>query len=178
MDKGNKIPRRIVIFGFSGSGKSTLADILGEKYGIDPTHLDSIHWLPGWKELPKEKMKRRVKEIIKKDKWIIEGNYSSAYMEERIKRADTVIFMELNRFICLYRVIKRYFKYRGKTRPDMGNGCPEKLDLEFIKWVLIDGRRNKFKFYKMLGDINIAEKNVYVMKSPGDVKRYLKIIQK
>lgn len=167
---------RIMIFGFSGSGKSTLAKILGEKFGIKPVHLDSIHWLPGWEEMPKDKMRNKVGEIIKKDKWIIEGNYFYSCGEERMKRADMVIFLDFNRFLCLYRVIKRYFTYKGKTRPDMGKGCDEKIDFEFIKWVLIDGRKNRAKYYKLLGDINIAEKRVYVIKSPGEMKKFLEII--
>lgn len=167
---------RIMIFGFSGSGKSTLAKILGEKFGIKPVHLDSIHWLPGWKEMPKDEMRNKVGEIIKKDKWIIEGNYFYSCGEERMKRADMVIFLDFNRFLCLYRVIKRYFTYKGKTRPDMGKGCDEKIDFEFIKWVLIDGRKNRAKYYKLLGDINIAEKRVYVIKSPGEMKKFLEII--
>lgn len=167
---------RIMIFGFSGSGKSTLARTLGKKFGIEPVHLDSIYWLPGWEDLPREKMKKKVGEIIKKDQWIIEGNYFYAYGEERIKRADAVVFLDINRFLCLYRVIKRYFMYRGKTRPDMGEGCPEKIDFEFIKWVFIDSRKNRAKYYKILGDINIAEKRVYVIRSSAEMKKFLEII--
>lgn len=165
-----------MIFGFAGSGKSTLAQTLGKKFGIEPVHLDSIHWLPDWKELPKEEMRKIIKDVVKKDQWIIEGNYFSADREERIKRADAVIFLDFNRFLCLYRVIKRYFTYKGKTRPDMGEGCREKIDFEFIKWVLLDGRKKRTKYYKMLGDIDISKKIVYVIKSPAEMKKFLEII--
>ena len=60
--------------------------------------------------------------------------------DERLDTADTVVFLDFNRFICLFRVIKRYLNYRGRSRPDMGEGCPEKLDAEFLRWVLLDGR--------------------------------------
>jgi adenylate kinase family enzyme len=37
-------------------------------------------------------------------------------------------------------VVTRYFNYRGKTRPDMAEGCEEKIDWEFLWWVLYQGR--------------------------------------
>ena len=58
-----------------------------------------------------------------------------------MEQADLIIFMNFNRWNSLYRVIKRYLKYRGKVREDIAAGCPEKLDWEFIRWVLRDGRK-------------------------------------
>jgi adenylate kinase family enzyme len=71
---------------------------------------------------------------------VIDGNYSKLYLERRLEEADRIILILFNRFSFLYRVTKRYLKYRNKTRPDMGQGCNEKLDLEFIMWVLWKGR--------------------------------------
>lgn len=45
---------RIAVIGYSGSGKSTLAARLGAAYGVPVLHLDSVHWLPGWVERPRE----------------------------------------------------------------------------------------------------------------------------
>lgn len=30
--------------------------------------------------------------------------------------------------LCMYRIVKRRVMYRNQTRPDMNEGCPEKLD--------------------------------------------------
>ena len=57
-----------------------------------------------------------------------------------MEEADVIIMLLFNKVSCLYRVTKRYLKYKNKTRPDMSEGCKEKLDLEFIKWILRDGR--------------------------------------
>ena len=32
-------------------------------------------------------------------------------------------------------------KYKNATRSDMADGCDEKLDAEFVKWVLREGRK-------------------------------------
>jgi len=168
---------KIMIFGFSGAGKSTLAKRLGEKYNIEPTHMDKLHWKSGWREVSKNEQARKLSNILKKDRWIIDGNYTGTFFKERLNSADMIIFLDINRFVCLWRVIKRYFKYRGKSRPDMGDGCSEKLDFEFIYWVLFEGRQKRFMYYKMLGDVNILKQKLYVIKSPSDMKRFLKIIE-
>ena len=53
--------------------------------------------------------------------------------------------LELNRFVCLWRVLKRWLTYKGRSRPDMAAGCDEKVDWEFLCWVLHDGRTKKRK---------------------------------
>ena len=74
------------------------------------------------------------------DAWVIDGNYSKLYYPRRMEEADVIVVMLFNRWHCLWRVTKRYLKYKNKTRPDMGPGCKEKLDWEFVKWILRDGR--------------------------------------
>ena len=132
---------KIVIMGYSGSGKSTLARKLGVYYNCDVLHFDTVQFLPGWKIRDEEEKNAMTKEFLDThDSWVIDGNYSRLYLERRLQEADLIILLLFNRFRCLYRVTKRYFKYRNHTRPDMGEGCTEKLDWEFVRWVLRDGR--------------------------------------
>jgi adenylate kinase family enzyme len=58
-----------------------------------------------------------------------------------MEQADHIIMLHFSPLNSLWRVIKRYFKFKGTSRPDMAKGCNEKLDFEFIKWVLFDGRK-------------------------------------
>ena len=57
--------------------------------------------------------------------------------------ADRIIFMNFNRFSCVIRVLKRYFKYRGQERESMASGCKEKIDAKFLWWVFAKGRTKK-----------------------------------
>ena len=59
--------------------------------------------------------------------------------------ADEIIFMNFNRFSCFFRVLKRYFKYRGQERESMALGCKEKVDAEFLWWVFAKGRTKERK---------------------------------
>ena len=166
--------KRIVIFGYSGCGKSTLARQLGEMLDIEPTHMDALHWLPNWVESSAEYKTERLKPVLQRDKWIVDGNYRRVLWKERLDGADTIIFLDFNRFLCLYRVIKRRVMYSGKTRPDMGEGCKEKVDFEFIKWVLWDGRKKKKKNYELLDFLkNELHKNVYTFKCPKELEIFL-----
>ena len=74
--------------------------------------------------------KRYSKIITRKSKWIIDGNYTGI-LEDRLQLADTIIFLNLPRRICYYRVCKRLFKNMGKTRPDMGKDCKERITFTF-----------------------------------------------
>ena len=131
---------KICVIGYSGSGKSTLAGKLGERYRTDVLYLDRVHWLPNWTMRTREEKTRIVGEFLDThDEWVIDGNYSKQWFDRRMEEADQILILNFNRFRCLGRVIKRYKTYQGNTRPDMGEGCQEKLDWEFIRWVLWDG---------------------------------------
>lgn len=126
--------KKVVIIGSGGAGKSTLARRMGKALGIEVFHLDRIHWRPGWTESPKAEFRKAVEEVIRKDEWIMDGNFGGT-MEIRLPACDTVIFLDFPRTVCLYRVLKRRLTYRGTNRPDMTEGCNEKIDFEFLHWV-------------------------------------------
>jgi adenylate kinase family enzyme len=127
--------QRIVIIGRSGSGKSTLARELGRRLGLPVTHLDALYWQPGWQPpADRAAFDARVLDVVATDRWIIDGGYSTT-LPERLRRADTLIVMMAPLWLCFSRVLWRVVAYRGKTRPDMGLDCPEKVDLEFLSYI-------------------------------------------
>jgi adenylate kinase family enzyme len=132
---------KVAIIGYSGSGKSTLAGRLGSFYNCPVLYLDKIQFEENWKERDVETAKAIVKDFLDSNgSWIIDGNYTKFFRERRLEEADVIIYMNFSRWICLRQVLARYRKYKGKTRESIADGCDEKLDYEFIKWILIDGR--------------------------------------
>ncbi len=132
---------KISVFGYSGGGKSTLAKALGGLYGLPVLHLDSVHFLEGWEERPREEMSAIVQQFLEEnDGWVIDGTYKHNCFERRMQESDLLIFLDFNRITCFFRAWKRYRKYRGKTRADMAAGCEERFNGEFIRWLLWDGR--------------------------------------
>ena len=122
--------KKIIVIGSGGAGKSTFSKRLGEILGIEVIHLDRLYWLPNWQEVPQDEWHRIVEEVISRDSWVMDGNYS-ATREMRIRACDTVIFLDIPRRVCMYRILKRTLIYHGQSRPDMPSGCNERFDLEF-----------------------------------------------
>ncbi|QFK70566.1 DNA topology modulation protein [Pradoshia sp. D12] len=153
--------KKIMLIGSGGSGKSTLARQLGEKLNINVYHLDSLFWKPKWVGVPKEEQIQVQYELVTKEYWIIDGNYSST-MDIRINAADTIIFLDIPRTICIYRAFKRMFQYQNKTRPDMGEGCEERFSFEFLKWIWEYPKKQKTKTVSVSAVIKMIMNSLYV----------------
>ncbi len=126
--------KRILIIGCSGSGKSTLSTQLQPILKLPLIHLDRHYWKPNWQATENEEWDRLVNEFAAGEEWIIDGNYSRT-MDLRLRRADLIVWLDIPRHVCLYRVIKRWVQYYGRTRPDLNEGCPEKIDWAFLRWI-------------------------------------------
>lgn len=168
---------KIAIIGYSGSGKSTLASQLGDFYDCPVLYLDKIQFEANWKERDEETAKIMVKNFLdNNDNWVIDGNYTSLLREQRLKEADIVIFMCFSRLICLRQAYIRYKKYKGKTRESMADDCNEKLDYEFIRWILLDGR-SKEKKKQYTETIQKYSKKIVILKNRKETAVFLEEIR-
>lgn len=172
--------KRIMVIGVSaGVGKSTFARELAGSLGINVYHLDSLYWKPGWVEASLEEFKKAQREIVMENTWIIEGNYSKTF-DIRTERADTIIYLELPRYTCLYRAVKRWVMNIGKTRPDMGEGCKEKLDWGFLKYIYTTYKSRKRNMKERLYALQTQEhiKDIIILKSKHEIESYLESLQR
>ncbi|MFX0108386.1 MAG: AAA family ATPase [Candidatus Hodarchaeota archaeon] len=126
--------KRVLVLGPSGSGTSTFSKKLADILQIPCIHMDLHYWKPHWVESTKEEWNEKVKELISRDKWVMDGNYSTS-LDMRLDRADTAIFLDIPRWLSLFRILKRRIDYHGRVRPDLPEGCLEKMDFDFFKWV-------------------------------------------
>jgi adenylate kinase family enzyme len=163
--------RKVLVIGPGGAGKSTLARQLGVLLRIEVIHLDKFYWHPGWVETPKSEWPKTIEELVRRDAWIMDGNYSGT-LDIRFKACDTLIFLDMNRMLCLWRVLKRAMMYRNRSRPDMAEGCPEMLSPEFILWIWNYRRETRPQIVRML-ESNPEEKKIVWLRSPSEVKRFL-----
>lgn len=162
--------KRVVVIGSGGSGKSTFSRELGRATGLPVIHLDREFWRPGWEETPRDEWNARVAELLAGESWIMDGNFGGT-REMRMQAADTIIFLDLPRRVCLYRILKRTVKYYGRSRPDMTEGCNEKLDIKFIGWVWNYKNRSR---KRLLGELDgIGDKRVIILKNQRQVKEFL-----
>ncbi len=166
--------KRISIIGSGGSGKSTLAKKLEGKICIPAYHLDALYWQSGWVGTERNKWRSIQEDLCGKDQWILDGNYGTT-LDIRLKYSDTIIFLDINRFVCLARMIWRSFSSYGKSRPDMAQGCKEQFDVKFAKWILDYPAKSKPEILRRLENLPPG-KNVIILSSPGDVRRFLENI--
>ncbi|MGO4370497.1 DNA topology modulation protein [Paenibacillus sp. 2TAB19] len=168
--------KRVLIIGSAGAGKSTLSRKLSHLIEVPVIHLDRYYWQPNWVATPNDEWDEVVKSFAEQEAWIMDGNYSRT-LDLRISRADTVIFLDAPRLLCMYRIIKRRMQYQGRTRPDLNEQCPEKLDWSFIVWVWNYRKRNRPTILRKLEAIE-GEKTIIIAKSRKEVEALLEQIRK
>ena len=161
---------RIVIIGCGGAGKSTLARQLGEKLGLPVVHLDKLFWKPNWVQVSPEEFDANLAKELEKPHWIMDGNFNRT-ISQRIEKCDTIIYLDFSRFACLMGVIKRVLTTYGTVRPDMGEGCPERIDLEFLKWVWNFNKNKREGYYRILNETKHAQ--TIVLKNRRAVRKFL-----
>lgn len=163
--------RRILVIGSSGAGKSTLSRRLGALLGLEVLHLDSFYWSAGWVEMEKGPWRERVAELARREAWVMDGNYSGT-LEERLAACDTVVFLDMPRRLCVWRVLWRGLRYRGQSRPDMAPGCPERPDLNFLLFVWRYPTRSRPKVLRLLSEYE-AGRQIFHLRTPAEVEEFL-----
>jgi len=146
---------KIAILGTSGSGKSTLAKRLGERYGLPVLHMDTVHFLPGWVERPFAEEEAIVRQFLDENAggWVIDGNYTKTCYARRLEEADKIIVLWFSPLVCLWRAVRRWQQNKGRVRESSAPGCEEKIDAEFVRWILHDGRtKQKWAQMERIGE--------------------------
>lgn len=127
--------KRVVIIGCPGAGKTTFARKLTKKLALPLIHLDYYyHQKESDYYNDKGAWIKKVEELIRQPKWIIDGNYSSSF-EQRFARADTILFFDFPRRTSISGVMKRRVYHRNKLREDMPSDWKEKANWEFLRYV-------------------------------------------
>ena len=79
--------------------------------------MDRLQFQPGWVDSDRDWMLKEMATFLTENEdWVIDGNYSWCYYEERMEQADQIIFLNFSAWNCLARALKRYLQYRGKVR--------------------------------------------------------------
>ncbi|MFK0165447.1 AAA family ATPase [Rhizobium sp. NPDC090279] len=141
---------RILVMGCSGTGKSTLAQAIASLRDLTCVSMDrDIFWLPGWKSRPRPEVIALIEQAVAEPRWIMDGN-SPGTLPLRLPRTDIVIWRRPPRHVALRGVASRWLRYRGRSRPEMARGCPERLDWKFLHYIWTFERNEAPQFQDML----------------------------
>jgi adenylate kinase family enzyme len=166
------IGQRVLVVGSGGAGKSTVAARIGAATGLPVIHLDALHWHAGWRDTPVDEWTQIVAELVDRERWVMDGNYGGT-LDIRVAACDTVVFLDLPRYVCLWRAVRRWWRYRGRTRPDMAEGCPERLSVEFLRWIWDYPATRRPALLRRLATRRRDQRAV-VLRSPAEVDRFLR----
>ncbi|MEM7221382.1 MAG: adenylate kinase [Pseudomonadota bacterium] len=162
---------RIAVIGCSGSGKSTLARALAATTGLPLVHLDQVFWRPGWVKPSREDWLATHARLIAEPRWILDGTHLSS-LEARLAACDRAVFLDFSRWICVARVVRRVGGGLGAVRPDSAPGCPERVDLEFLRYIWQFRRKYRPRLIEALARHCPGEQTLRLA-SPAEVRAFL-----
>ena len=164
--------QRVLVIGPCGAGKSTLSHELGQRLGLPVLHMDQLNWKPGWTESEPEELRAKLAAVVAQDAWLIDGTYGGT-LAPRLERADTAVYLDYPIRLCVARLLRRIWAWRGRTRPDMTEGCPERFDLGFLIYLL---RWNSGPRIRTEGRIKGYEEKVIRLTSPEQTAVWLRAL--
>ena len=166
MSENRVLGERIIILGCPGSGKSTFARSLHKQTGLPLIHLDNIWWTPDRTTIPREEFDVRLGEIIKGDRWILDGDYSRTY-EIRFSACDTIVFLDFDEEECMGGITERL----GRESDDIP-WTRDELDSDLVEIVR---KYHSVNRPRVLGLIEqYPEKNVFIFKTRAEADSWLK----
>lgn len=157
--------KKIVVIGCPGAGKSTFARRLREMTGLPLYYLDQIWHKADRTTVSKEEFDAKLREIIRQDSWIIDGNYLRT-MENRLEACDTVFFLDYPLEICLEGAKARI----GTVREDMP-WVETEFDEEFRQWILDFPEDQIPVIYELLKKYE-TEKEIIIFKSRDEAEKF------
>ena len=136
--------QKVLVLGCSGSGKSTFAKKLAERTGLPLFHLDNLWWKADRTHISRAEFDQKLAEILAKDQWILDGDYSRTY-ETRIRACDTIFILDYPEEVCRKGIEERI----GTTRSDIP-WIEQQLDPQLVDLVNSYRTTNRPKLMALL----------------------------
>ncbi len=163
--------KRISIIGSPGAGKTTLANKLEKITGLPAYHLDKYYLeKPNYWDEHNLEWIDFVKNLINKEAWIIDGNYSKTF-DERFDISDLIILLDVSRIKAYRGILDRRLKYHKKHRPEMPDGWEEKLNKDFLMFVWKYHNKNKMELKEKLSKVDSTK--IVVLKSRSEIRKFM-----
>ena len=159
------IGNRIIILGCPGSGKSTLARDLQIKTGLPLLHLDNLWWKEDKTHISREEFDQKLAEIMRGEKWIIDGDYSRTY-EPRFLACDTVVFLDYDEKECLKGIKERV----GTIRTDIP-WSEDDLDPKLVEQVMNYHKENRPRVYDLIQ--KHPDKHIFVFETRSQAQDWI-----
>lgn len=166
-----------MILGQGGAGKSELAWAIARRTRLPVTHMDVLFYRQEWTPRPPAEALGDLANVVAGQRWIIDGNFlRHARVDGRFDRADTVVFLDLPRRTCIYRVLKRLIRDYGRRRPDLPAGCSESFDPQGLRWIWRYPTRDRPKVLKILDNLDRQRATIHHLRSRSELRRFIQTL--
>lgn len=170
--------RRVAVFGNAGGGKSTLARQLARITRIPLHSLDTILYRPGGGEVPHDEYLQIHSELLRGDRWIIDGFGCVSSAWERFSAADTLIYVDLPLFTHYVWVTKRLLKGLVVTPAGWPPNSPMWTSTLSSYRVIPVCNEKLAPRYRQLVAEQATHKRVHHLRSPDAMKDFLGAVTK
>jgi len=177
--------RRIAVVGNSGTGKTTLALALADKLGLTHIELDGLFHQPDWTPTPPEEFQATLQAAMdeadeRTGGWTMCGNYATPGNRINQKAADTIIWLDMARWLIMFRVVRRTLK-RAITREELWNGNREPLtnfykwdpEENIIRWAWVQFHQYRKQNLAAMADGTWSHAEVHHLRSPAEVEEFI-----
>ena len=160
---------KVIVIGCPGAGKSIFSKKLRDITNLPLYHLDMIYHKKDGTHISKEELEEKLKNIFKKEEWIIDGNYQRT-LEMRLEQCDTIFLLDYPTEVCIEGAEARV----GKKREDMP-WIEEKLDLKFKQDIINFSNVKLPQIYDLLNKYK-ENKNIIIFKTREEADNYIRSI--
>ncbi|MDX3775929.1 P-loop NTPase family protein [Streptomyces europaeiscabiei] len=162
--------KKVAIVGCGGSGKSHVARALGDVLDAPVTHLDAAFYDDEWNELPMEKFAAVQRDLVAREKWVIDGNYNST-LQIRLQACDTVVLMDVSTPAALWGVLSRQLRHGAGHK---GNGVHNRIHWGVIKYVATYRRKMRPRVMAKIDQFATGHADVVLLTSRRQTRRWLR----
>lgn len=167
--------QRIAIIGSTGSGKSTLARELSGRLSLPHTELDSLYWLPDWRERDPADFRALVDAATDAPRWVIDGGYSEV-RDLVWGRATAIVWLDYSfsrTFLQLARRTTRRNLLKEPCCGDNRESLRRSLSSDsIIMWLFKTYGRNRRMLPVAMAQYG-AGKTLKVLRSPRETRAWL-----
>ena len=177
-----KYGARISVVGTTGSGKTTVAKEISKNLLLPYVELDALYWDENWTGVSDEIFRDRVKDAVKADQWVIDGNYSRVrYLVW--ERAETVVYLDYSFTRTFWQPIKRTVR-RSITKEELWSNNQESLRKSIFShdsimlWMIKTYYRRRKQYAKLINQPEYAHLQIVHLRSPKTMNEWISNISR